>query len=189
MKLALLALSLAGMVPAQGLAAEIPAAAVPTPAVDPAAVDAAIRMLEAQDFEAQVLGTTDVMVEGMLAAQIEQLQKSVDEPIPEELLASFRETMRSHASGTMKAKMPSIKRQAAEIYAREFTVAELVRMAEIAGDPVMVKTRAKGQALSAQLMLVGMNAMRESQDELKRKLEQIVHDFVEKAGLTTDDKS
>ena len=38
-------------------------------------------------------------------------------------------------------------------------------------------------------MLVGMNAMRESQEELKQKLEQMVQDYAKKAGLTIDDNS
>ena len=179
-----IALAISG---APAWAAEAPRTTVR--AADPAAIDAAVRMLEAQDFEAQVVGTTDVMIEGMVAAQIEQLQKASEEELPAELLTSFRDTMRDHATGTMKAKMPTIKRQSAEIYAREFTVAELQRMAEIAADPVMVKSRAKGQALSSQLMMVGMNAMRESQEELKQKLEQVVADYLKKAGLAVDDKS
>ncbi len=189
MRAAIIALSLAALLAGQGQSAEpeTPTTSLQTP--DPAAVDAAVLMLEAQDFEAQILSTTDVMIEGMVAVQIEQLQKNSDEPIPADFLTSFRQTMHEHATGTMKAKMPTIKRQAAEIYAREFTVAELRRMAEIAGDPVMVKSRAKGQALSSQLMLVGMNAMRESQEELKQKLEQMVQDYAKKAGLTIDDNS
>jgi hypothetical protein len=190
MKAVVFALSLA--VSAQALATDPvspTSSALQASKPDAIAIDAALRMLEAQEFDLQVINTIEVMVEGMMAAQIEQLQNNSEEPIPAELLTSFRRTMRDHASGTMKAKMPDMMRQTAEIYAREFTVAELQRLAEIAADPVSVKTRAKGQALSSQLMMVGMNAMRESQDELKVKIEQMVHDYLEKAGLENDEKS
>ena len=157
--------------------------------IEPGAVEEAMRMLEADDFEKQVLTSTDVMVEGMLAVQMERLQKASDEPVPEDLLTSFREAMRAHSTETMKQKMPQIKRQAAEIYAREFTVAELRRLREISQDPVMVKSRLKSQTLTAQLMLVGVGAMRDSEAELERKIEQIVEDYVKKAGLLSDEKS
>lgn len=166
--------------------------AVPTTtaqAVDPAAVEEAIRMLDAGEFEAQVLTSTGVVVEGMMAVAIEQQQKNASNPLPEELLASLRTTLLEHASATMKSKMPHMKRQAAEIYAREFTVAELRRMREIETDPVMMKARSKSEKLSAQLMMVGMNAMREAEGDLQAKIEKLVHDYLKSAGLLTEEKS
>lgn len=189
MRFAIIAVPVLGLcaLPAVAEKPEPPKAAVQ--AVDPAAVDEAIKMLESGDFEQQILMSTDVAVEGMLAVQIERVQKEANEPLPDDLVTSFRKTLLDHARSTLKARMPQIKRQSAEIYAREFTVEELRRLREISADPVMVKSRAKGQALSAQLMMVGVRAMRESEGELKQKIEQLVQDYVKKAGLETDDKS
>lgn len=146
-------------------------------------------MLEAGEFEAEVLKSTDVVMEGMLAVATERMQEEAGEPIPEEFLASFRKTLREHASTTMKSKMPHMKRQAAEIYAGEFTVEELRRMREIETDPVIMKARAKSQALSAKLMMVGMQAMRDSESALESKIEQVVHDYLKSAGLLNEEKS
>ena len=189
MRFAIVAVLVLGLcaLPAVAEKPEPPQAAVRV--IDPAAVNEAIKMLDAGDFEQQILMSTDVAVEGMLAIQIERLQKEAEEPLPDDLIASFRKTLLDHARSTLKRRMPQIKRQSAEIYAREFTVEELRRLREISDDPVMVKSRAKGQALSAQLMMVGVQAMRDSEGELKRKIEQLVQDYVKKAGLETDDKS
>jgi hypothetical protein len=172
-----------------------PAAAQPavvksaTQEADPAAVAEALRMLEANQFEKDLLDSTDLMVEGMFAVQIEQLQKKSEEPVPDDLIAAVRQTLRDHARGTMIRRMPEIKRQAADIYAREFTAEELRRLREIAADPVMAKQRAKGQTLNAQLMLVGVTVMRDSEAELEQKLEETLQDYLKKAGLAEDDKS
>lgn len=182
-------------VPVLTLCAAPAAAEQPVPkkaivaAVDPAPIDEAIKMLEAGDFERQILMTSDVAVEGMLAVQVERLQKELEEPLPDDVIASFRQTLLDHSSSTLNAKMPSIKRQAAEIYAREFTVEELRRLREISADPVMVKSRDKSQTLSAQLMMVGVQAMRDSEGALKQKIEQLVQDYVKEAGLTIDEES
>ena len=172
-----------------GIAAAAAGPTVAESSIEQSALAEAERMLDSEDFESQVMGSADVMLEGLLAVQIERLETESEEPPPEELIASFREIMRSHIRGTMKAKMPQMKRQAAEIYAREFTVDELRRMREIAADPVMVKVREKGQTLSAQLMMVGMTAMKASENDLRQKIEQMVADYLKKAGLTVDEKS
>jgi len=154
-----------------------------------AAFNEALKMLDADDFDTQLIEQTDVIVEGMLALEIEQLRKQSDQPIPQKLVAVLSQALRDHARDTYKANLPTIRRQAAEIYAREFTVEELQRLREIAGDPAIAKQRAKGQKLNAQLMMLGVNVMRESEGELERKIEQVVVDYLKEEGLKANDKS
>lgn len=166
-----------------------PVATTATAAISEAAIGEALKMLDAEEFERQLIEQTDVVVEGMLALQVEQMRKRSEQPIPDKLIAALSQALRDHARDTYKANMPALKRQAAEIYAREFTIEELQRLRVIAGDPVIAKQRARGQALNAQLMMIGVNVMRETEDELEAKIEQVVRNYLKESGLEADDKS
>src|SRR5688500_6599109 len=131
---------LVAIVAALGLAAPAPAAAAPEPttvrAVDLAALQEALALLDVQQFESQALQASDVSLEAMMALMTERLNEATQGKVPEAFLVRLRQTMRDHLATTMRAKMPRMKREAAEIYAREFTREELARLRLLSADPV-----------------------------------------------------
>lgn len=163
-----------------------PASAVS--ATDPSALKDAIAFLDAMNFEQEALQSSEISIEAMIALITERIRDQTQQEIPEDFMASLNQAMRDHVSDTMRAKMPSMKRQAAEIYAREFTREELSRIRDLSADPVMVKLREKGKSMNPQLMLIGINAMRESEPEFEAKIGRLVEEYLNKIGKG-DDKS
>jgi len=163
------------------MAASAPAGLPPAataPAVQPAPIDSAriaeaLRLLDAQGFEQQVLDSSQMALEVMLAAMTEQIQKQTSAPVQEDFLEKLRQTMRDHSSATMRAGMNSMKREAGEIYAQEFSREELVRLRELAADPVMVKARARSKVIDPKLMMIGVRRMREAQPELEARIQRL----------------
>ena len=164
------------------LAAAKPVYAVQQSAPDPARVAEAIRLLDAENFEATTMHSVDVSTEGMLAVVTEQLKKRFGDTLPADFVKKMRDTMRSHTEETIREKLPEVKRQTAELYARDFSVAELVRLREIAADPVMAKSRKWSRDVQPTMMLLGINAMRDKQAELDAKLKKLVEDYVKGLG-------
>lgn len=172
------------------LAAPAPAAAPPAPpvaqskAVDPAALAEAKRFLDEQDFEEETIRSANMGLELTIAAMIDQIQKMAGEPVPPDFLAKLKQTMVDHTNSTLRAKMVSIKQQAATIYAQEFTAAEIVHLRELSADPVMVKARQRGKVINPKLMALGAYTMRESEPDLQAKIQALIADYLarEKAG-------
>ena len=166
-----------------------PPPAVRTAPVDPARVAEAIRLLDAEGFEEQSLRSADMALELMLASVTEQIQKRTSAPVPEDFLEKWQQTMRDHMNKTMRANMASAKREAAEIYAQEFSREELVRLRELAVDPVMVKARERNKVIGPKLMMIGARGMREAQPELEAKIQQLVEEYLRGAGKGAPDQS
>lgn len=146
--------------------------------VDPAALAEAVRLLDAEGFDQEAIRSSELGLEAAMAAMTEQIHKSLGDSVPAEFLAELRQIMRDHSSATLKAKLPAIKADAARLYAREFTRAELVRLRQLSADPVMVKARARNKILAPRLMMIGINAMREAQPELDAKVKRLIADYL-----------
>ena len=151
-------------------------------AVDPLTLEAAVAFLDAMDFEAEALRGSEMSMEASIALIVDRLYQQTRSEVPADLMASLTQVMRDHVSGTMRAKMPEMKRRAAEIYAREFTRDELARMRILSADPVMVKFRQKGKTIDPQLMMIGIDAMRESEPDFRAKVGRLVEDYLRKIG-------
>jgi hypothetical protein len=108
----------------------------------------------------------------------EQVQKLYGDQIPSGFVADLREAVRNHNRTTMKAKLPGMKLEAARLYAGEFTKGELVHMRELQSDPVMVKARDRNRVLAPKMMMIGINAMRDSQPELEATITRLVADYL-----------
>jgi hypothetical protein len=165
--------------------APAPAAAA---APDPATIQEALLLMDAEQFAEQAMETSAMSLEAMMGAMTAQIQKA-DPNVPEEFVEKIRETMRQHSRATMTAAMPRMKREAAEIYASEFSRAELMRMREIATDPVMVKARAKRGSMAPKLMMIGIRTMRDAGPALEAKIEAMVADYVKSQGKTANPAS
>ncbi len=153
-------------------------------AADPARVAEAIRLLDAENFESATMHSVDVGTEAMLGVITEQLKKQFGDTLPDDFIGKMRDTMRSHAEETMREKLPDVKRRTAELYAKEFTLVELARLREIAADPVIVKSRKWSREVEPTMVMLGIDAMRATQDDLDAKLKRLVADYVKSLGAT-----
>ena len=163
----------------------------PTPVVsvqaarpDPAAVAEATRMLDEQQFEENLIRSTNLMMGVSLASMVEQLNKQFGKDLPQDLVDQLRTMIQDHAMATIRGHMAELKRQAAEIYAREFTAAELVHLRELNADPVAVKARQRSAVMQPQLIKIGVDVMRSAEPELDAKIEKMVEDYLAAHGKT-----
>ncbi len=152
----------------------------PPKKLDPAAVAEAIRYLDVQDFDKEIARTTQLAIDVTLAGMVERIQKNSGDEVPEEFIAELKTTMRDHELSVMRTNLPSIKRQAAEIYAAEFTAAELIHLRELAADPVLAKARQRLAVMQPKLMMVGIKVMRDAQPELEAKIKRLISDYLAK---------
>lgn len=152
--------------------------AAPRDTADPARVAEAIKLLDAEGYEAALMHSVNVGTEAMLGIMTEQLQKRSGEALPDAFLKKMRDTMRSHAEETMREQMAGVKRKTAELYAKEFTVTELARLREIASDPLIARSRSWSREVQPTMVMLGIEAMREKQGELDAKLKDLIEDYV-----------
>lgn len=147
-------------------------------AVDAGIVEEAALLLEEEGFEEQLLRSTALNVEAMVAVMASNIQKQTGEALPKDFLEQLRTLLLDHTESTIRANMRSIKDQAAAIYAQEFTRDELVRLRRIAGDPVMVKARERMKVMEPKLMVLGLQVMREAEADLEAKVIRLVTEFL-----------
>lgn len=167
---------------AAGAIAQTPGPTIVAVQPDPARVAAATRLLDADDFENQTIRSSELSVGLLLAAMVEGIRKRSGEQVPADLTEQVRKTIHDFTLTKMRAHLPEMKRKAAEIYAQEFTVAELVRLRELHSDPVAVKARERTTQMQPKLMMIGVNTMRADQPELDAKIKQIVLDYLAAHG-------
>ena len=113
----------------------------------PAMVEA-IGMLDDQGFEEETLRTAEMTLELVLGNMLEKIQNMSTDDIPEDFIKELREMVHDHQQLALRGNMTSIKRQAAAIYAKEFSREELARLRQLGKDPVMVKARVRGKVIN-----------------------------------------
>jgi DNA-binding transcriptional MerR regulator len=178
----LLFLAAATAIPPAAPSAKAPAVAAQSAKLDGATIAEAIRLLDTDDFDKNAIRSADLAVGVLLASMVDGLQKRYSEEAPHELVEQLRATIHDFTIAKMKAHLPEMKRQAAEVYAQEFTKGELVRLRELHSDPVAVKARERAGVMQPRLMKIGVNTMRGEQPELDAKLQKLVEDYLEAHG-------
>jgi hypothetical protein len=141
-----------------------------------------MRLLDVDGFDESAMRSTDLMIGVSLAGMVEGIQKQLGEETPQDLVDQLRTTIHDFTISTMRARLPEMKRKTAELYAREFTTPELMRLRELHSDPVAVKARERAKEMQPQLMMIGVSTMREAQPQLDAKLKQIVVDYLKAHG-------
>jgi len=165
--------------PPQALAVQSPAqSGKPAGAV----VKAALRLLDADHFDEEMLRATDLMMGVSIAAMTKQLRSQFGDKLPEDLLEEVKTAVHDHAMATVRASLPDMKRQAAEIYAEQFSAAELERLRELHTDPVAIKARERAKDMQPKLMRLGVKMMQDAQPELDARIKRMIGDYVAKQG-------
>lgn len=176
------------------VALAVQAAPAPSPAppessvraADPATIAEAVRLLDAEGFEQELLRSASTATEMMVASMASSLQKQTGQPLPEDFLKELRQIFLDHSASILRTKMADLKQQAAAIYAQEFTREELFRLRQLSSDPVMVKARQRRKVIDPKLMALGVQTMRAAQPELDAKLERFVSDYFARKSRGAD---
>lgn len=172
--------------PAQSAPAHSPArASKPNEPV----VAAAIRLLDADRFDEEMVRATDLMMGVSIASMVKQLRNQFGDQLPEDLLEEVKTTVHDHAMATVRAALPGMKRSAAAIYAEQFTEAELDRLRELHSDPVAVKARERAKVMEPKLMRLGVQMMQDAQPDLDARIKRMVGDYVAKHQKSADPSS
>jgi hypothetical protein len=154
-----------------------------------AVVAAAIRLLDADHFDEEMVRATDLMMGVSIAAMVKQLRDQFGDKLPEDLLDEVKTTVHDHAMATVRAALPSMKRNAAEIYAEQFSEAELDRLRELHSDPVAIKARERGKDMQPKLMRLGVQMMQDAQPDLDARIKRMIGDYVAKHEKSADPSS
>ena len=149
---------------------------------DEATVAEAIRLLDVDGFDEEATRTTELMIGLQLAALVDQVQKQFGDTVPADFLEELRKAVHDNLMETLKSHLPQMKRQTAEIYAQEFTSAELARLRQLHSDPVALKARERSKVMQPKLMAIGVKVMRDAQPDLDAKIARLVSDYLAKHG-------
>jgi len=166
-----------------------PVVSVQTPKVDSAALAEAIRLLDADGFEESLMRSTDLMVGLTLSGMVENLHKEFGDDVPDDFVEQLRTLIRDHAMTTMRTHMTDLKRQAAEIYAEQFTVPELVHLRELHADPVAVKARERSKVMQPRMAKIGVDVMRDANPALEADIKRLISDYAAHHGKTSSPSS
>jgi hypothetical protein len=149
---------------------------------DEATVGEAIRLLDGDGFDENAMRSIDLVMGVTMAGMVDQLHKRYGDQLPGDLVEQLRTTVHDYAVDTMRAHLQEMKRKTAEIYAQEFTKAELVRLRELHADPVAVKARERFKDMQPRLMQIGVQTMRAAQPDLDAKIKRVVTDYLTAHG-------
>ena len=150
--------------------------------VDNARIAAAEHLLKAMNYDAQMDRTIEAII-GEVEHSIDQrLNKQMDEPLPPEVLTKIKKIAESHLRGSFAKHRPDLRRGAALIYAKHFTVAELEHMAKLQSDPVMVKMQAEIPQIMAETMALSQAMSAEGQDEMRKEVQAVVEEYLRNKG-------
>lgn len=166
-------------------AASLAVSALAAPAAtkpDLATVAEAVRLLDTDGFDEDAVRSTELITGVQLAAMVDQLQKQFGDTVPADFVDQLRTTVHDHVLGTFKAHLAEMKQQAAEIYAQQFTKAELVHLRELHADPVAVKARERARVMQPQLMKIGVTTMQAAEPELDARIKRLVSDYLAAHG-------
>jgi hypothetical protein len=177
---------IAAMVLAAGSQALAPARAVPPTAEaskpDEATVAEAVRLLDVDGFDDDMMHSTDLVMGVSLAAMVDQMHKQYGDALPADFMDQLRRTIHDHAMATMRTHLPDVKRQIAEMYAQEFTRDELIHLRQLHEDPVAIKARQRAKEMQPKLLMIGVRTMQAAQPELDAEIKRMVSDYIATHG-------
>ena len=138
------------------LATASPALAAADDAPDPAAVAAARDLLVSSDFEAQMERTAATVMAATLHTVLEQAEAAHGVAIPDDLKRRVRAILDQHRRDLMAAMKPNALEDAAMIYARYFTAADIAEIKRFQTSATGIKMQAVTPMLMAELSQIGM---------------------------------
>lgn len=159
------------------IAAAAPAAA--QRAGEAEAFAAARELLQATDFDAQVRATTEQVTDRTISTIIEQFRTQHGRTFPPALETQLRQILREHNDGVLAALRPTALDDAARVYARYFTAAEIRELQRIQTNPVMVKFQRIMPQFFAELTQISAGESLRRMPELRRRIDEAFSRWLE----------
>jgi len=145
----------------------------PQPALDPAALAEARGLLHDIGFEEQIDQDAREAAESTFETTITELQRHYGTTIPAELRARVHAVMLENLAQVVDEMRPTALEDAARVYARFFTAAELQEIRRIQTNPVMAKMQRLAPQLMNELMQIGIAASARHMPDMMARLQQV----------------
>jgi hypothetical protein len=165
-----------------GLLVAIAAPAFAQGSGDPEAFAAAREMLQATDFDGQVRATTEQVTDQTITTIMQQFQTTNGRPFPPALETELRQILSEHNDGVLAAIRPTALDDAARVYSRYFTAAEIRELQRIQTNPVMVKFQRIMPQFYAELTQISMGVAAQRMPELRRRIDEAVARWIAQEG-------
>lgn len=165
---------------AAALAVASAASAQSTATLDQGAIAAAREMLVATGFEAQMEQAALQNVQATFNTVVEAREKDIRARIPQELRAGILALLEADTRILVTEMRKTALQDAARIYARYFTAAEIKELQALQSHPVMVKAQRVSPGLMTELMQLGIKPAAERQPQLQAKIEKLIADWSKK---------
>lgn len=162
-----------------------PAKVAPPPqagAADPETYAAALALFEGIDLHQQLLSSVAHAMSAAVEVQIEALRKRGME-LPPPLLQKLQVLLAEEGQAMVADIEPDFASEAAAVYARHFTAAELRELKRLKENPVMQKAERIAPLLMSELAKIGLAASAERQPEFMRKVETLVQQWLDEQQL------
>lgn len=147
------------------------------PASDPAALAEARGLLRDIDFEGQMDRTAREGAERSFDTIMRETQASYGQEIPAELRARVHAILMEDVGRIVDEMRPTALDDAARIYARYFTAAELQEIRRIQTNPVIMKMQRLAPQFLPELMQIGVAASARHMPELMERVRQAVEQW------------
>jgi hypothetical protein len=142
------------------------------------AIAAALPLFDSADLEEQMLSVALSKGEADFNAELEALkERKID--ISDELAAKLKEVTLNEIRDAISDIMPTIRLEAATIYARYFSVEELKELKVLSTHPVLQKMEKLSPQIMTELTKIGLKAGIARRTSIEERLTQILEDYLE----------
>ena len=138
--------------------------------VDPAALEAARALLTSTDFEAQMGTSARQNALATFNTYVEAAERRTGAPMPADLRQRFERIMIEDVDALVADLKPTALDDAAAVYARYFTAAEIQELRRLQDNPVLVKFKTIGPSFMTELFQIGAAAAAARMPDLLAKL-------------------
>lgn len=142
-------------------------------AQDFAAVEAAVRLLRSQDYEKQMEEAALRGANATFDTMLEHYAQEGSAP-PQDLVDEIRLVVLNNTRDLVEEMKKTALNDAAAIYARYFTAAEIDELMALQSHPVMKKAQQVTPRMMPELVQIGIKAAASRQIELKAKIAETI---------------
>jgi hypothetical protein len=147
---------------------------------DSAALSAARDYLVSTGFEQQMEQGALQNVKATYNTMVAAREKQTGQPMPQDLKAKVLNLLQAETADVVADMKKTALNEAALIYARYFTAAELKELQALQTHPVMAKVHRVAPSMTSELMQIGIRASEARQPQLQAKIQKLVDDWQQK---------
>jgi hypothetical protein len=153
--------------------------ATPSSPSEPAAdaLEAARQLLRSVNYNDQLAATARQSADASFEAVTRELAQHFQTEFPPELMAQFRTIMRENVEQLIADMQPTALEDAARVYARYFTAAEIMELQRLQSHPVLVKMQRIAPQFTADLARIGIEASARRMPQIVERMRAVVEEW------------